>query len=89
MFVSSLTLLLFNFYLFLTLISINKFSFVCLFDSFYSLVLLNYIILYTDRKFCCQSTSLFTTTAHAHIKFAYISEIANNDNDHNYNNKLP
>ena len=39
--------------------------------------MLNYIILYTDRKFCCQSTSLFTTTAHAHIKFAYISEIAN------------
>ena len=48
-----------------------------MFDSFYSLVLLNYIILYTDRKFCCQSTSLFTTIAHARIKFAYISEIAN------------
>ena len=34
------------------------------------------MLLYTDRKLCCQSTKSFTITAHAHIKFANISEIA-------------
>ena len=34
------------------------------------------MLLYTDQKLCCQSTKSFTITAHAHIKFANISEIA-------------
>ena len=70
---SAIFLLLIN-YLYFTFISANKLVLFIFSNHFIHLFCLT-TLPYLNRKLFCPTISLFTTTAHAHIKFAYISEM--------------
>ena len=70
---SGIFLLLIN-YLYFTFISANKLVLFIFSNHFIHLFCLT-TLPYLNRKLFCPTISLFTTTAHAHIKFAYISEM--------------